>query len=326
VRQLGELSDHRELIGLALGLELTLQVQSPVEVVLHRGLAHRADEQDVVQAGADALLDDQLERRGVDHRQELLGYRLGDGQEPRSETGDGQDSLANHDVLLRPRASLSARASGTSCLGSYERTVARWPGGPPEPWRSPAGCHLEGPAACRHAAARRALTDAERRSASLRIADRLLGLPELDGARTVLLYAALREEVDLASLIAPLHERGVRTLFPRVRGTSLDLVAAADLRTLQLGHRGVREPTGRSVDPEVVDVALVPGLAFDPRGGRLGAGGGHYDRLLRRFPARTVRVGVAFDCQLVPRIPRELYDEPVHLVVTERSVHRASVR
>jgi 5-formyltetrahydrofolate cyclo-ligase len=175
-------------------------------------------------------------------------------------------------------------------------------------------------------AARRALTDAERRSASLRIADRLLGLPELDGARTVLLYAALREEVDLASLIAPLHERGVRTLFPRVRGTSLDLVAAADLRTLQLGHRGVREPPGRSVDPEVVDVALVPGLAFDPRGGRLGAGGGHYDRLLRRFPARTVRVGVAFDCQLVPRIPRELHDEPVHLVVTERSVHRASVR
>ncbi|MFO7960757.1 MAG: 5-formyltetrahydrofolate cyclo-ligase [Nitriliruptoraceae bacterium] len=172
-------------------------------------------------------------------------------------------------------------------------------------------------------AARRALSDAERRSASTRIAERLLGLPELDRARTVLLYAALREEVDLAELVAPLHERGVRTLFPRVRGELLDLVAAADLRTLQLGYRGVREPAGRVVDPGVVDVALVPGLAFDPRGGRLGAGGGHYDRLLHRFPGRTVRVGVAFACQLVPQIPLEPHDEPVHLVVTEHNVHRA---
>ncbi len=175
-------------------------------------------------------------------------------------------------------------------------------------------------------AARRALSDAERRSASARIADRLLALPELGGARTVLLYAALREEVDLASLIAPLHERGVRTLFPRVRGESLDLVAAADLRTLQLGHRGVREPAGRIVDPEVVEVAVVPGLAFDPRGARLGTGGGHYDRLLHRFPPHTVRVGVAFACQLVPRIPLEPHDEPVHLVITEHSVHRAPQR
>ncbi len=173
-------------------------------------------------------------------------------------------------------------------------------------------------------AARRALSDAERRSGSARIADRVLGLPELQGVRTVLLYAALREEVDLARLAAPLHEQGVRTLFPRVRGELLDLIAAADLRTLQLGHRGVREPAGRVVDPEVVDIAVVPGLAFDPRGGRLGGGGGHYDRLLRRLPDRTVRIGVAFACQLVPRIPLEPHDEPVHLVVTEHNVHRAA--
>ena len=173
-------------------------------------------------------------------------------------------------------------------------------------------------------AARRALSDAERRSGSARIADRVLGLPELQGVRTVLLYAALREEVDLARLVAPLHEQGVRTLFPRVRGELLDLIAAADLRTLQLGHRGVREPAGRVVDPEVVDIAVVPGLAFDPRGGRLGGGGGHYDRLLQRLPDRTVRIGVAFACQLVPRIPLEPHDEPVHLVVTEHNVHRAA--
>ncbi|MFU8841846.1 MAG: 5-formyltetrahydrofolate cyclo-ligase [Nitriliruptoraceae bacterium] len=172
-------------------------------------------------------------------------------------------------------------------------------------------------------AARRSLSDAERRAASLRIVARLLALPELRGAGTVLLYAALREEVDLATAVAPLRERGVRTLFPRVRGEALDLVAAADLLTLQLGHRGVREPAGRVVDPAVVDVAVVPGVAFDPRGGRLGAGGGHYDRLLARLPADATRIGVGFTCQLVPHVPTEPHDQRVEVVVTEGGVHRA---
>lgn len=152
---------------------------------------------------------------------------------------------------------------------------------------------------------------------------RLLGLPELRGAGTVLLYAALREEVDLAGALGPLRERGVRILFPRVREDELELVAAADLLTLQLGHRGVREPAGRPVDPAVVDVAVLPGVAFDPRGGRLGAGGGHYDRLLARLPAHATRIGVGFACQLVPHVPTEPHDQRVEVVVTEASVHRA---
>lgn len=172
-------------------------------------------------------------------------------------------------------------------------------------------------------AARRALSDTERRDASISIVERLLGLPELRSPTTTLLYAAMREEVDLATLMAPLRQRGARTLLPRVRGERLELVAAADLRTLQLGHRGVREPAGRVVDPGVVDVAIVPGVAFDPRGGRLGGGGGHYDRLLVGLSPATVRIGVAFSCQLVPHLPQEPHDQPVHLVVTEHGVHRA---
>jgi 5-formyltetrahydrofolate cyclo-ligase len=172
-------------------------------------------------------------------------------------------------------------------------------------------------------AARRALSDAERRLASQRIVDRLLALPEIRQASTVLLYAPLREEVDLAGAVSALRERGVRTLFPRVRNADLELVAASDLLTLQLGHRGVREPAGRAVDPSVVDVAVVPGVAFDPRGGRLGAGGGHYDRLLACLAADGTRIGVAFTCQLVPHVPTEPHDQPVDVVITEGGVHRA---
>jgi 5-formyltetrahydrofolate cyclo-ligase len=172
-------------------------------------------------------------------------------------------------------------------------------------------------------AARRSLRTPERQQASTAIVARLLRLPEVRDATTILLYAAQPTEVDLAPLVRPLRERAVRTLFPRVDGDDLALVATADLRTLQLGYRGIREPVGPRIGPEVVDVALVPGVAFDPLGGRLGQGGGHYDRLLARFPDRCVRIGVCFACQMVPRVPRAPHDEAVDLVVTEHAVYHA---
>lgn len=138
----------------------------------------------------------------------------------------------------------------------------------------------------------------------------------------MLLYAAVGQEVDLGGLLATLRATETRTLFPRVRGQRLELVAAAELNVLEVGFRGVREPVGPTVDPEVVDVALIPGVAFDPRGGRLGSGGGHYDRLLARLPDATLRIGVGFTCQMVPRVPREPHDQAMHLLVTERILHR----
>jgi 5-formyltetrahydrofolate cyclo-ligase len=172
-------------------------------------------------------------------------------------------------------------------------------------------------------AARRRLSRGERQAASSAVVDRIVSLPELRRAHTVLLYAALADEVDLGGLVGPLRRRGVRTLFPRVRGDHLELVAASDLLTLTLGYRGVQEPAGPAVDPEVVDAAFVPGVAFDLHGTRLGGGGGHYDRLLASFHEETLRIGVCFSCQLVPWVPREDHDEPVDLVITERALHRA---
>lgn len=174
--------------------------------------------------------------------------------------------------------------------------------------------------------ARRRLTPAQRAEASAAIVDRLLRQPELQRPGHVLLYAAMSEEADLARVVGPLRERGVRTLFPRVRGDQLEVVAASDLLTLQLGYRGVREPSGPRIDTEVVDVAVVPGVAFDPHGGRLGHGGGHYDRLLAQLPEDTLRVGVCFACQVVPRVPRAAHDEPVDVVITERARYRTQAR
>lgn len=174
--------------------------------------------------------------------------------------------------------------------------------------------------------ARRDLEPGDRRRASETVAARLAGLPELRRARIVLLYAAMADEVDPAGLVAPLARRGVRTLFPRVHGDRLELVAASDLLTLRLGSHGIREPVGPAMDPELVDVAVIPGVAFDLTGGRIGQGGGHYDRLLPLLSGRTVRIGACFACQVVPRVPRAGHDEPVDVVVTERATYRTRAR
>jgi 5-formyltetrahydrofolate cyclo-ligase len=175
-------------------------------------------------------------------------------------------------------------------------------------------------------AARRSLRTGERATASQAVVERLTVLPELRRAQVVLLYAALAEETDVGAMIAPLHGRGARTVFPRVRGDRLELVAASDLRTLQLGYRGIQEPVGPAVDPAIIDAVIVPGVAFDPHGGRLGQGGGHYDRLLATLPSRTVRIGVCFAGQVVPAVPRDDHDLPVDLVVTDRALYRTGAR
>lgn len=170
--------------------------------------------------------------------------------------------------------------------------------------------------------ARLGLGAAERLRASQAVTTRLLSLPALLGARTVAVYAATAGEVDLDAYAAELRRRGARTLLPRVRGDHLDLVAVRDHLGLGPGHRGVREPVGAGVDVAALDAIVVPGVAFDPRGHRLGHGGGHYDRLLQRLRPGTVRVGVAFACQIVPMVPVEAHDEPVDVVVTEHAAYR----
>lgn len=174
--------------------------------------------------------------------------------------------------------------------------------------------------------ARRDLSLDERRAASAAAVARLRALPDLAEARTVALYAAMADELDPAGLLDTLRSRGVRTLFPRMRGEVCELAAADGLSALEPGHRGVREPVGPAIDPDVVDAVVAPGVAFDLAGGCLGHGGGHYDRLLTALPDRCVRIGSCFACQLVPRVPRESHDVTVDVVVTERAGYRTHAR
>jgi 5-formyltetrahydrofolate cyclo-ligase len=175
-------------------------------------------------------------------------------------------------------------------------------------------------------AAREELRPDARTRAAADVVTRLARLPELRGVRVVALYAAHGTELDVGAVATTLRERGATTCLPRVEGEHLHLVATTATSPLEVGYRGIAEPRGRSLDPGAVDAVVVPGLAFDPVGGRLGQGGGHYDRLLSQLPARALRVGVGFACQLVPRVPREAHDAPVDVVVTDRATYRTGAR
>jgi 5-formyltetrahydrofolate cyclo-ligase len=174
--------------------------------------------------------------------------------------------------------------------------------------------------------ARDQLSATERAVASAAAEERLWRLPELRSVRTVGLYVAHRGEVDVTGLADRVRAAGARTLLPRVVGDDLELVAGTSTSPLVAGYRGIAEPAGPSVDLEQLDVIVLPGVAFDPNGGRLGQGGGHYDRLLARLPPRTVRIGVSYACQLVPNVPREDHDLPLDVVVTDRGTYRTGAR
>lgn len=161
-------------------------------------------------------------------------------------------------------------------------------------------------------------------SRSRSVAKRLLTVPEVASARVVVAFHPHGSEVDVTPALHALLERGAELLLPWVEGPDLALSRVRDLGTLIPGWRGVLEPDPRArsaVTPGSADVVIVPGLAFDRRGGRLGYGGGHIDRLLAATAPAPV-VAPALSLQVVDAVPREPHDLPVDVLVTEDAVHR----
>lgn len=174
--------------------------------------------------------------------------------------------------------------------------------------------------------ARRMLSKTARDAANVSIVRRLLDLPELHGARNVLLYAATDHEVDLSAAGAAFRSRGAQTLYPRVADADLEVVAVTTPDTLHPGYRGIPEPVGEALDPAHIEVVVLPGVAFDQHGGRLGWGKGFYDRFLLTVPRNALRIGTCFAVQVTEDIPREPHDQPVDVLVTETTVIRPRQR
>ena len=164
---------------------------------------------------------------------------------------------------------------------------------------------------------------AERAERSREIVRRIVELPAWRGSSRVLLFAPLPAEPDLDLLWGGGALIGKRCAYPRVEGAALRLYYVQGLEELEPTRWGLREPPPRAAREAALadcDLVLVPGLAFDAAGGRLGRGGGFYDRLLAtRDPARTRLVGVGFACQPVGDVlPLAAHDVRLDEIVTER--------
>jgi 5-formyltetrahydrofolate cyclo-ligase len=170
---------------------------------------------------------------------------------------------------------------------------------------------------------RSGIPPAERAVLAARAEARLLALPELQEARTVLLFYSFGSEIPTAVLIRRLLQRRSRVLLPYLSEEGMEAGEVLPGETLVETDYGPKEPTRRvAVDPSGVDVVVTPGLAFDRRGHRLGYGGGHYDRYLARLHAGAVRMGIGFSAQVLDELPADEYDQPVDVVITDKDVIR----
>ncbi|HHO50891.1 MAG TPA: 5-formyltetrahydrofolate cyclo-ligase [Deltaproteobacteria bacterium] len=148
------------------------------------------------------------------------------------------------------------------------------------------------------------------------ITARILDLPEVQRARTVMCYVAFRREVPTAALIDGLRRHGIDVAVPRILpGHTLEARRLED--PLVPGALGIPTSDGPVVE---VDVCVCPGLAFDPRGGRLGYGKGYYDRWLEAHAPWTV--GICVEEALLDTVPTEATDQPMAAIVTPERVLR----
>ncbi|HDI12518.1 MAG TPA: 5-formyltetrahydrofolate cyclo-ligase [Hadesarchaea archaeon] len=178
---------------------------------------------------------------------------------------------------------------------------------------------------------RKRLSREEVLAKSRRIKKLLFELPEFDQAKTVAFYVAKREshEVETEEMIKETLKLGKRVLVPVVDGAK---ILFSDLRDydseLAPGTFGVPEPKPlfrRPVPVSESDLIVVPGVAFDCRGYRLGYGGGYYDRLLREASLTRPSlssVGLGYELQIVEKLPVTAEDVPVDILVTEKRVLR----
>lgn len=170
---------------------------------------------------------------------------------------------------------------------------------------------------------RKALSKAERTAKNEAIRKRLEADPLFQKARHVLTYISTEEEVDTHALLRNYLGKKIIVVPTVVVGSrTLKLVEFKKWNDLGKGHYGILEITDKVAPPYTgpLDLILVPGIAFDQSGHRIGYGKGYYDILLQKYPSIST-LGLAYDLQLIDKIPNESHDTPVKTLLTETTTY-----
>lgn len=155
---------------------------------------------------------------------------------------------------------------------------------------------------------------------SRKILDKLLNLPEIVTASSVLLYLPINNEPDLVELVNTLLSRSIQIYLPKYSHNAWGTARFVEMKSLIPGPYGTLQPQGQIVD-ESFDVAIVPGVGFDTRGNRLGYGKGVYDQLLATY--HCTKIGVGYDFQIVD-LPTDIHDVRMGIVVTDKRMLRVN--
>ena len=156
----------------------------------------------------------------------------------------------------------------------------------------------------------------------------LVSLPEFARAQIIMTYLSFSGEADTFGFARALLEKGKRLVVPKVLSKSKSLLAC-EIKDLESGlvknRYGILEPDEDHTCPVelgTIDFIMIPGMAFDRRGYRLGHGGGYYDRFLHHIPKPSFFAGIGYNFQIMDALPHDPWDVPVHCLVTEKEILR----
>ncbi len=168
---------------------------------------------------------------------------------------------------------------------------------------------------------------------SARIVERFVSLPEYASAKTVMFYIDVRDEVRTQHALPAAIASGKRIIIPFCVDGELELFHLESMDELSTGKYKILEPredlreiAAKRMQPEDLDLIMVPGVAFDKQGGRTGHGKGYYDKLLQHARLDCPLVALSFECQIFPEIPVQQHDIYMDKVVTEDAVYNGRGR
>lgn len=164
---------------------------------------------------------------------------------------------------------------------------------------------------------------------SQQINAQLFAHPSYLSAKTILVYLPIKKEPNSLSIIKNAWHQNKQILVPVTcpETKSLLLSRLESLKELTQGHYGIPEPKQRYlrlIDPLSVDICLLPGIAFNRNGFRLGYGGGYFDRFIPRLRADCLKIALAYDFQILEHLSPSLYDLPVDLIITESTIYNCA--
>ena len=174
--------------------------------------------------------------------------------------------------------------------------------------------------------ARNLLSASERHAKSSSAIQNFWSLPEMKHWSTLFIYVNFRSELETLELIYQCLSHGKRVAVPLVDASTVSMIPLLiqdPEKDLVPGYYGIPEPDPQKslrVAAREIDAAVIPGSVFDIQGGRLGYGGGYYDRFLVNDAPQAKRIGFAFEMQVVEKVPVEPHDQPLDILITEKRI------